>query len=121
MTIAFCLKDNDADSALDARFGRAEYFLFYNTESGNANIVSNEAKNAPGGAGAKAVQQMVDNGTECLIAPEVGPQAHDALEAFGIPAYKQGDSLSFRDALSAWEKGDLHRIDKPGNKGLHRA
>jgi len=67
-----------------------------------------------------AVQQLVNNKSELLIAPEVGPQALDALKKFNIPAYKQGMSKTVKEAVGAWESGSLKLIKDPGNKGLHK-
>ena len=121
MKLALCSTGQEFTSTLDERFGRTNYFIFYNTESSEMDVVENSAREAAGGAGGLAVQQLVDNGVEILIAPEVGPQALDALNRFNIPAFKQGNFKTAERAIAAWGNGELIEIEKPGNKGLHKA
>ena len=121
MRIALCSKGKELTSEVDDRFGRASYFLVYDTESSNITVIENSAKSASGGAGGLAVQQIIDAGGELVVAPEVGPQALDALNKFGIPAFKQGDAKTVAAVIAAWEKGALEKVEKPGNKGLHKA
>lgn len=121
MIIALCSTGDSMQSTIDERFGRASYFLFYNTESSDMVPVINEAKTAKGGAGALAVQQLVNNKAELLIAPEVGPQALDALKQFKIPVYRQGEKSTAALVIEAWQKGSLELIKDPGNKGMHKA
>lgn len=121
MIIALCSKGEGLESKVDERFGRATNFIFYNTDNSSFSSINNTAKDAKGGAGALAVQQLVDNKAEIIIAPEVGPQALDALKKFKINAYKQGNVATIQDAIQAWEKKELSIIDEPGNKGLHKA
>ncbi len=121
MKLALCSTGEKLNSTLDERFGRANYFIFYNTESLEMDVIKNSAKEASGGAGGLAVQLLVDNKTEILIAPEIGPQALGALRKFGIPAFKHGSSKTVEDAITAWGNGALKKADKPGNKGLHKA
>lgn len=121
MIIALCSTGKDLDSKVDERFGRTTYFGIYNTENSEYTCFENSAKTAKGGAGALAVQQIVDNKAELVIVPELGPQALDALKKFKIPAYKQGKSTTVRETVSAWKNNELEIIEAPGNKGLHKA
>lgn len=121
MIIALCSTGNTIDSPVDDRFGRASNFVFYNTTDSQITSIKNEAKTAKGGAGALAVQQLVNNKAELLIAPEVGPQALEALKKFNIPAYKQAMSKTVKEAIEAWQNDSLELIKDPGNKGLHKA
>jgi predicted Fe-Mo cluster-binding NifX family protein len=121
MILALCSTGKELQSRVDERFGRTAFFLFYNTDTAESIVIENSAKEAKGGAGALAVQQLVDNQAELLIAPEVGPQALEALNKFKIPAYKQGVVTTVQDAIKAWENKTLDSIKDPGNKGLHKA
>ncbi|MBN2508809.1 MAG: NifB/NifX family molybdenum-iron cluster-binding protein [Spirochaetales bacterium] len=121
MKLAFCLTRDAIDAPLDQRFGRAEFYGIVDSETGAFEAFENSAKHASGGAGSKAVQQLVDKGVEAVIAPEVGPQALDALNAFSITAFRQGGCTTVQKALDAFKAGTLEKVEKPGNKGLHRA
>ncbi len=121
MIIAFCSTGTTMDAPLSGRFGRADYFLFFNTETKDVTARENSAKNAAGGAGSQAVQQLVDAGAEAVIAPETGPQAFTALEQFSITPYRQGSSANAADALEAFNNNALQVIENPMAKGLHKA
>ncbi len=121
MIIAFCSTGTSMDAPLSGRFGRADYFLFFDTETKDVTATENSAKNAAGGAGGQAVQQLVDAGVAAVIAPETGPQAFTALEQFSITPYRQENCTNALDALEAWNRNELQVIENPMAKGLHRA
>ncbi|MBB6481789.1 NifB/NifX family molybdenum-iron cluster-binding protein [Spirochaeta isovalerica] len=121
MNIAFCSTGCDLNSSVDERFGRTTNFLIYKTETGETTCIENRARTAKGGAGALAVQQLVDNNVSVIIAPEVGPQAMDALKKFNITAYNQQGASTVKEALDLWKEEKLSLIEEPGNKGLHKA
>lgn len=122
MKIAFCLKTDNIDSELDNRFGRAEYYGIVDSETGKAvEVFENTAKQEPSGAGASAVQLLVNKGAEAVIAPEFGPKAFDALNRFSVKLFKQGDHKKITAALEAWKDGKLDTPAAPGRGGLHKA
>ncbi len=121
MIVSLCAKGPELTSKVDPRFGRCEYFLFCNTEDGSCKAISNSAKNAAGGAGVMACQIVGDNGAGVVIAPELGPQAMDALDKMGIPAFAQGECKTAEDALEAWKNHRLTEIRKVEATGLRRA
>jgi len=120
MKIAFCSKGCDLEAQVDERFGRADFFLIYNKETGEYTSVENMAKEAKGGAGALAVQQLVDNEVSVVIAPEAGPQALEALKNFNITVYSQNGAKTVQEALNLWSDEKLDPIEEPGKKGLHK-
>ncbi|MBI9102399.1 MAG: NifB/NifX family molybdenum-iron cluster-binding protein [Spirochaetales bacterium] len=122
MNIAFCLKENSIESELDGRFGRAQWFGIIDSETGEeVSLFENTAKEEPSGAGSKAVQLLLSNGAEAIIAPEFGPKAFDALKRFDLKLFKQGDHKTVFAALKAWRSGSLESPAAPGNSGLHKA
>ena len=121
MILALCSTGTDFDAELDSRFGRCSYFLFYNTDDKIFTTVENQAKNAEGGAGAQAVQEVADHRAEVVIAPELGPQAMDALHTLGITAFRQGSSRKAEEVIKQWKDGQLERQEKASVKGMHRA
>ncbi|MDA3812202.1 MAG: hypothetical protein PF518_17935 [Spirochaetaceae bacterium] len=120
MIIALCSSGKELTSNVDDRFGRASFFHFFNTENSELTVIENNAKDAKGGAGALAVQQLVDHKAEVLIAPELGPQAMEALNKFTIPAFKQGNVKTVNDAITAKKNNELPLIKKAENQGLHK-
>lgn len=121
MIVALCSTGKDMDADLDTRFGRCSNFVFFDTETRDFVSETNTAREAAGGAGSMAVQQLVNFGAGVLIAPEVGPQAMDALLAMEIPVFKQGDQNTCTKVIEAWEKHSLKEQHKASVAGMHRA
>jgi predicted Fe-Mo cluster-binding NifX family protein len=92
MKIAIPVDDKNMKSNVCVSFGRAPYFMFYDTEKQNSNFVNNSAANSRGGAGIKAAQIIVDNNSDVLITPRCGENAADVLKAAYITIYKSKDN-----------------------------
>jgi predicted Fe-Mo cluster-binding NifX family protein len=69
---------------MDPRFGRAECFLFYDSDSKETEILDNSNAANPSGVGVASAQLMVDRGVDTVIAAKVGPKAGGVLQAAGI-------------------------------------
>jgi len=110
MILAFCVKEPNGDSELDDRFGRAEYFLVVNSNTGANVAFTNASKEASGSAGIKSVQMLKDQRVQALIAPKLGPKALDAAKALGLEVFEQGDSADVDQALTAWDEGRLVKV-----------
>lgn len=119
MKIAICAKKEGLKSEVSDRFGRAENFVIYDTESKEAITVDNTAKNAASGAGGSAVKLLNKNDVEVALIPELGPHAIDAVKAFEIKAYAYGDSKTVEEALKNYEDGKLERLLTNTNEGKH--
>ncbi|MFW6449618.1 MAG: NifB/NifX family molybdenum-iron cluster-binding protein [Nanoarchaeota archaeon] len=130
MKIAVCSKENSKVSQVDDRFGRCNYFLIFNSgkkgygskEYELIESIENKAKNDSGGAGLKAVEEVVSKEAKIVIAGKFGPKAKRALEDSGIKYYaKQG---MVEDALNEiMEKsGDESdkSVDKSGNDSKNK-
>lgn len=107
------VNEKSRESRVSASFGRAAYFLLYDTESGQERFVENAAMNSSGGAGIQAAQQVVDLGAECVAVPQCGENAAKVLQAAGVVLYKTDAS-----ALDA-TIGDLKEGRLPVLQQLH--
>ncbi|MCK4761792.1 MAG: NifB/NifX family molybdenum-iron cluster-binding protein [Candidatus Aminicenantes bacterium] len=86
MKVLFAVK-NDAglDSELDERFGRAGYFLIYDTEAGKIlSIEENKARNEGHGVGLKTSAYVVEKGCAAAVGAQAGPKAADILRQAGV-------------------------------------
>ncbi|MBU0982493.1 MAG: dinitrogenase iron-molybdenum cofactor biosynthesis protein [candidate division Zixibacteria bacterium] len=82
MIIVISAQDNTPESRVDPRFGRAAYFLAYNTEDGRYTAVANEQNvMAAQGAGIQAAQAVVALHPDLVVSGNVGPKAFRALSA----------------------------------------
>jgi predicted Fe-Mo cluster-binding NifX family protein len=97
------------DSPVDQRFGRARYFIAYDTESGewaaHDNLQNLEAQQ---GAGIQAAQKAVALGAEAVITGHCGPKAYAALSAGDIAVYTGATGI-VRDAVAAMQAGRLEK------------
>jgi len=117
MKIAVSVNNNTGlDAELDPRFGRADYFAIFETETEEVNFINNAAKNAAGGAGIQAVQTIADQGVSAAISGNMGPKAYDALKAAAIKVYvTKGGTL--QEVIKAYEAGALVEVSGPTNAG----
>lgn len=76
-------------SKIDSRFGRAEYFIIYNTETKEEEIIKNPYTEG-GGAGTKASQLMIDKEVTIVISGDLGPNAKFALNQANVE-FKNAD------------------------------
>lgn len=93
MRIAVTALENNKTSKMDPRFGRGAYFAVYDTENKAFNFYANEAKDASGGAGPKAAEQIVNLGVNKLLSSDFGPKAKAALETMGVEMILFSDNV----------------------------
>lgn len=109
MKVAVSAEGNKLESMMDARFGRAAYFIIADAETMNFEALDNAAASA-GGAGVTAAQRIVDQGVEAVITGNVGPNAMRVLNAADIALYR-GASASVRQNLDDLNQGRLEKLD----------
>lgn len=88
MKIAIPMEEKSMSSSICVTFGRAPYFLIFDTDTEKETYIENPAAAAQGGAGIKAAQAMIDAGTEAVILPRLGQNAAEVFEAGQIALYK---------------------------------
>ena len=92
MRVAIPVEEKSIKSNVCISFGRAPYFMFYDTKNEDSVFVINSAANSQGGAGIKAAQIIVDNNADVLITPRCGQNAADVLNAADIKIYKSSEN-----------------------------
>ncbi len=118
MKIAISASGNTKESPFNPRFGRCDYFLFNDTDTGIWEAFPNPAAGARGGAGPQAAQSIANQGVEVVISGRYGPKAFTALDAAGVKAY----IASTGTVLEAQEKyiaGELDQIGAATGPELH--
>lgn len=121
MKLAIPANEKDINSEVCMSFGRAPFYLFYDTENDQAEFIINEAANAPGGAGIKAAQTIVDKKADVLLTPRCGENAAQVIVAAGIKMYKT-NAGSLKENIEAFKNNSLNPLGEthPGfhNKGV---
>ncbi|MHA1200288.1 MAG: NifB/NifX family molybdenum-iron cluster-binding protein, partial [Candidatus Heimdallarchaeaceae archaeon] len=79
MKVAIPSSSNHEDAKMYERFGRCNYFCYYDSEKDTYDFVSNPAVNARGGAGFQAVEFLINNEVNVVIVPRLGPNADGVL------------------------------------------
>jgi predicted Fe-Mo cluster-binding NifX family protein len=100
-------------------FGRAPYFLFYNTDTNTSETLINPAADAQGGAGIQSAQFVADHCANALITVRCGQNAAEVLLAAGITVYKAAAGAPAAENLRALAEGKLGKLDgfHPGFHG----
>lgn len=112
MKIAIAAQGKALDSQVDPRFGRCPYFVLVDTATMQYTSLPNPGIDAPGGAGMKTVQALVQAGVSAVIACNVGPNAIAALRAAGIGAYSAPNG-TVAQAFEAFKGGRLAPMSGP--------
>lgn len=112
MKIAIPVDGQSLESNASQNFGRAAYFLIYDTETKKANFINNTAAASQGGAGIKAAQIIIDNKISVLLAPRLGENAAEVFKGANIKLYqtKVGTAQENIDAFTAKELPLLEEI-----------
>lgn len=88
MRIAIPAEDKHMSAPVYQSFGRAPYFLLYNSITKESTFLDNSAVVSQGGAGIRAAQVIADNGTQVIIAPRCGENAEKVLRNAEVLVYK---------------------------------
>jgi predicted Fe-Mo cluster-binding NifX family protein len=115
MKICITSKDNEPDSDVETRFGRAPYFIMTNIENGEFEAKENPAASATGGAGIQAAQEVAKMKADVLITGNVGPNAYEVLSTAGIEVVTTS-GVSVKEAIEQYKKGTLEKVSGPTAK-----
>jgi predicted Fe-Mo cluster-binding NifX family protein len=87
MKIAIPVNEQSLESDICPSFGRAPYFLFYNSVTQEAYYLDNAAVASQGGAGIRAAQVIADHGVKALLTPRCGENAEEVLRKAEVFVY----------------------------------
>jgi len=118
MKIAVPTEGINREKAVSLSFGRAPYYLIYDNETNQTELLDNAAATSQGGAGIQAAQLLVDQGVKAAIVPRCGKNAAEVLQAAGIQLH-QCQPGSVQHNLEALAAGELTLLEEI-HAGLHR-
>ena len=121
MKIAITSTGDGLDSRMDARFGRAKYFVIVDTETMECEAIDNTAAESAGGAGITSGQTVADKDVQVVITGNVGPNAMNVLRAADIAVFR-GEKVSINENIELYKKGKLTRITStvPSHFGMNQ-
>ena len=117
MRIAIPTNGGGLNDTVAPVFARAPaFFIAEVDENGNvtnSKVIQNGAAMAGGGAGPMAVQTLINEGVEAIIAPQVGPNALGAIQAAGIRLYQVAPGTPVEEAIKAVTSGSVEQFRAP--------
>ncbi len=117
MRVAVTSLGQDLGSKIDARFGRAKWFIVIDTETNQNQVISNEQNlQASQGAGIQTAENISRNNVEAVITGNCGPKAFRALNAAGIRVYTAVEG-TVAEVLEKFNSGELKQADGANVEG----
>jgi len=117
MLIAISSSENNLDSQLDLRFGRAKGFIIYDTESNDFEYIDNvQNLEAAQGAGIQAAQNVVNKNVDAVISGHCGPKAFKVLSTSGVKIYT-ADGGKVSEVIGKFKKGELQEATSADVEG----
>ena len=118
MKILITSQSRELTGNVDPRFGRAKYFIIYETETDKWEAIDNSKNlNAIQGAGIQAGENAASTGAEYVLTGHCGPKAFKALSANGIKIVV-GVEGTVSSAVERFKNGELKAAeysDVPGH------
>ena len=107
--ILFISAMNETNNApMSPRYGRAPWFIRFDTETSNWQAVKNTGPDQPGGAGIATTQLLIDQGAKTVISGRFGPNAQQALQAAGITMISvDAEQLTVDQVIQQFQSGQL--------------
>jgi len=106
MKIAISAQQDSLSSPIDPRFGRAQGFILFDTETNTHQWLSNQNMDLPQSAGIQTAQMVVQAGAQAVITGQVGPKAQSALEQGNIRIVSTA-AASVQQAIDEFATGQV--------------
>ncbi|MBN1902550.1 NifB/NifX family molybdenum-iron cluster-binding protein [Candidatus Sumerlaeota bacterium] len=117
MKLVITSQGPDLNSPVDPRFGRAKFFIVFDSDAKQFSSVDNSLNlNALQGAGIQSGKNIVNLGAEAVITGHVGPKALATLTSAGVKIYT-GASGTVAEAVEQFNAGKLKLADSPDVQG----
>ena len=107
--ICITAKGDNLDAEIDPHFGRCQYFILYDLESGRFEAIQNEGSGDTrgGGFGIRAAEFVISQGAKAVITGEIGPGPLEKLKSKGIKAITDITSGTVREAIEKFKRGEI--------------
>ncbi len=120
MKIAVSAGGKDLQSPVDPRFGRAAFFIIYNTDDDSFEAVSNDDNaQASQGAGVQAAQTVAARRVDWVISGNMGPKAFAGLKAakIKVACWSEG---TVEEAIKLIKENKLEELPEANVRGHWR-
>ena len=108
MKILVTASSEDLKGQVDPRFGRAPYYVIFDSENPDAvRIIPNPNAASPSGAGIAAAQYVASQGVNIVVSGAFGPNASSVLASAGIRMVSAPAGVSVIEAFEMAVQGKL--------------
>lgn len=117
MRVAITSTGSSVDSAFDNRFGRASYFIIFDSETDRYEVLDNvQNYQAAQGAGIQAAQTIASARVSALITGHLGPKASRTLAAASVKVF-QSDAKTVEEAWKLYKHDALRPLNQADVEG----
>jgi len=109
MKVLIPTNHKDMNGDISPSFGRATYFLIYDTETHQKMYVENPGASSTGGAGVVAAQKVIDSGAHVVITYRLGKNAYDIISESVIHIYKPKNE-DIKNTLKSLSNNELNLL-----------
>ena len=92
-------------------FGRCDYFVIVDSETGEKEALRNEFAASATAAGTACAQVIFDADAKVVISGRVGPNAYEALSEAGIEIRLCPPGITVGEALMKYKEGSLRKME----------
>ena len=92
-------------------FGRCDFLIVFDTDTGDVKEVKNENKDAESGAGIGCAQVVFDEGASVVISGKVGPKGYEVLKSAGVDIFLAPPGIPVSYALEKYKQGLLKKME----------
>lgn len=109
MKIAFTAKGTGWDAQIDPRFGRTDYIVVFDEDSGELSVTDNrEVEGIAHGAGPQTAQKLFELAPDVLITGNgPGGNAASVLRKAETKIFAGAGDMTLKQAYDAWKEGRL--------------
>ncbi len=113
MKIAIPSQENSLSSKVDSKSGKANYFVVYDTESGDYQIIKNpKVKDSHRCVGMISTDILLECGIDACLFKNCGPNVFKILRAKGVKIYTGVPDI-VSECIEAFKRGELKEAKEP--------
>ena len=110
MKIAISACGDSLSAKTHALFGRCDYFIIADTETGENAALKNKSAEASTGAGPACAQELFNAGVTTVVSGKIGPNAYEALKAAGVGIFLAPPGITVQESLDRFKAGSLPKM-----------
>ena len=110
MKIALPVVENNLDSTIDSRFGRAPGYLIVDSETKKYQFIPNPVAGAARGTGVAVAQLINSQKIEAVAIDSIGSNAFTALDEAGITIYQAPPNSTAKELIEKLTTGKLTKL-----------